>query len=404
MTVQVPRRRRGRHGGSPLSVAGRLSRGSSAGEGGGGATGRRAAAGEPASEAEASCGRLESFQVATATSSLLRSAAAGADGRVQRLAVARCRSSSASERSARRPAEAARRGRAFHCPGPLRSPLLRAAVYRAAAVPDRRRSRAGPWLRRPMQAPIPTAGRCGAGRCHAATGPDEAVAGELAQTTARAREEPRGCWRDNGHVLAAVGAEEFDAGSSAAVARGAEPPHGGTGQSTPDAAYELLAMADSASWSRSSRRAELDAAAPVGSPLPNGAEADAAQLLLDAGREEARTAGQRAGAGGLPGGTLQRQDDLRQPPGAPALQPLRRTAARRRPRTGPAQRRSRRAMWTSASTDRGAQARRGLRRGCPPAALARRGCRSRRTGARRRSRLASRAGSRSAISARPGGR
>jgi DNA-binding CsgD family transcriptional regulator len=119
----------------------------------------------------------------------------------------------------------------------FRHPLLRAAVYRAAAVPDRREVH-----RALAEATDPDADpdRRAWHRAHAATGPDEAVAGELEQSAARAQ--------GRGGVAAAAAflqrSAELTPDPARRAARALAAARAKFAAAAPYAAYELLAMAE----------------------------------------------------------------------------------------------------------------------------------------------------------------
>ena len=174
-----------------------------------------------------------------------------------------------------------------------RHPLLRAAVYRAATLRDRREvHRALAEATDPGADPDRRAWHL----AHAATGPDEAVAGELERSAARAQ--------GRGGVAAAAAFLQRSAeltpdparrGVRALAAARAEFTAG-----APDAAYELLALAELGRLDELQRAELARLRAQMAFAERHGS--DAPRLLLDAA-EEARTARQPAGAGDLPGST-----------------------------------------------------------------------------------------------------
>jgi DNA-binding CsgD family transcriptional regulator len=158
----------------------------------------------------------------------------------------------------------------------FRHPLLRAAVYRSAALPDRRE----------VHRALAEATDSGADpdrwawhRAHAATGPDEAVAGELERSAARAQ--------SRGGVAAAAAFLQRSAELTPDPARRAARALAGArakfAAAAPDAAYELLAMAELGRLDELQRaelarlRAQMAFAERRGS--------DAPRLLLDAAKK-----------------------------------------------------------------------------------------------------------------------
>jgi DNA-binding CsgD family transcriptional regulator len=158
----------------------------------------------------------------------------------------------------------------------FRHPLLRAAVYRAAAAPDRREVH-----RALAEATDPDADpdRRAWHRAHAATGPDEAVAGELERSAARAQ--------GRGGVAAAAAFLQRSAeltpdparrgGRALAAARAK------FAAAAPDAAYELLAMAELGRLD-TLQRAEL-ARLRARIAFAERRESDAPRMLLDAAKK-----------------------------------------------------------------------------------------------------------------------
>jgi hypothetical protein len=131
----------------------------------------------------------------------------------------------------------------------FRHPLLRAAVYRAAALPDRRA------VHRPLAAatdPGADPDRRAWHHAHAATGPDEAVAGELERSAARAQ--------GRGGVAAAAAflkrSAELTPDPARRGARALAAARAKFAAGAPDAAYELIAMAE-LGWLDELQRAEL---------------------------------------------------------------------------------------------------------------------------------------------------
>ena len=158
----------------------------------------------------------------------------------------------------------------------FRHPLLRAAVYRAAAVPDRREvHRALAEATDPGADPDRRAWH----RAHAATGPDEAVAGELERSAGRAQ--------GRGGVAAAAAflqrSAELTPDPARRAARALAAARAKFAAGAPDAACELLAMAELGRLDELQRaelarlRAQMAFAERRGS--------DAPQLLLDAAKK-----------------------------------------------------------------------------------------------------------------------
>src|SRR5499425_793574 len=158
----------------------------------------------------------------------------------------------------------------------FRHPLLRAAVYRAAALPDRREvHRALAEATDPGADPDRRAWH----RALAATGPDEAVARELERSAARA--QGRGGVAATAAFLqrsAELTPDPAQRGARALAAARAK-----FAAAAPDAAYELLAMAELGRLDELQRaelarlRAQMAFAERRGS--------DAPQLLLDAAKK-----------------------------------------------------------------------------------------------------------------------
>jgi DNA-binding CsgD family transcriptional regulator len=157
----------------------------------------------------------------------------------------------------------------------FRHPLLRAAVYRAAAVPDRREvHRALAEATDPGVDPDRRAWH----RAQAATGPDEAVAGELERSAARAQ--------GRGGVAAAAAflqrSAELTPDPARRGARALAAARAKFAAAAPDAAYELLAMAELGRLDELQRaelarlRAQMAFAERRGGDVP--------RLLLDAAR------------------------------------------------------------------------------------------------------------------------
>src|SRR5215470_11748577 len=158
----------------------------------------------------------------------------------------------------------------------FRHPLLRAAVYRAAALPDRREvHRALAEATDPGADPDHRAWH----RALAATGPDEAVAGELEGSAARAQ--------GRGGVAAAAAflqrSAELTPDPARRGARALAAARAKFAAGAPDAAYELLAVAELGRLDELQRaelarlRAQMAFAERRGS--------DAGQLLLDAAKK-----------------------------------------------------------------------------------------------------------------------
>ena len=158
----------------------------------------------------------------------------------------------------------------------FRHPLLRAAVYRAAAVPDRREvHRALAEATDPGADPDRRAWH----RACAATGPDEAVAGELERSADRAQ--------GRGGVAAAAAflqrSAELTPDPARRGARALAAARAKFAAAAPDAAYELLAMAELGRLDELQRaelarlRAQMAFAERRGS--------DAPRLLLDAAKK-----------------------------------------------------------------------------------------------------------------------
>jgi DNA-binding CsgD family transcriptional regulator len=158
----------------------------------------------------------------------------------------------------------------------FRHPLLRAAVYRAAAVPDRRE----------VHRALAEATDLGSDpdrrawhRARAATGPDEAVAGELERSAARAR--------GRGGVAAAAAflqrSAELTPDPARRGARALAAARAKFAAAAPDAAHELLAMAELGVLAEFQRaelarlRAQMAVAERCGS--------DAPRMLLDAAKQ-----------------------------------------------------------------------------------------------------------------------
>jgi DNA-binding CsgD family transcriptional regulator len=155
----------------------------------------------------------------------------------------------------------------------FRHPLLRAAVYRAAALPDRRE------VHRALAAatdPDADPDRRAWHRAHAATGPDEAVAGELERSAARAQ--------GRGGVAAAAAflqrSAELTPDPAERGARALAAARATFAAAAPDTAYQLLAMAELGQLDELQRaelarlRAQMAFAERHGSNAP--------RLLLDA--------------------------------------------------------------------------------------------------------------------------
>jgi DNA-binding CsgD family transcriptional regulator len=158
----------------------------------------------------------------------------------------------------------------------FRHPLLRAAVYRAAAVADRREvHRALAEATDPGADPDRRAWH----RAHAAAGPDEAVAGELERSAARAQ--------GRGGVAAAAAflqrSAELTPDPARRGARALAAAWASFAAGAPDAAYELLAMAELGRLDELQRaelarlRAQMAFAERRGSGAP--------RLLLDAAKK-----------------------------------------------------------------------------------------------------------------------
>ena len=158
----------------------------------------------------------------------------------------------------------------------FRHPLLRAAVYRAAAVPDRREvHRALAEAIDPGADPDRRAWH----RAHAAAGPDEAVAGELERSAGRAQ--------GRGGVAAAAAflqrSAELTPDPARRGARALAAARAKFAAGAPDAAYELLAMAELGRLDELQRaelarlRAQMAFAERRGSGAP--------RLLLDAAKK-----------------------------------------------------------------------------------------------------------------------
>jgi DNA-binding CsgD family transcriptional regulator len=155
----------------------------------------------------------------------------------------------------------------------FRHPLLRAAVYRAAALPDRREvHRALADATDPGADPDRRAWH----RARAAIGPDEAVAGELERSAARAQ--------GRGGVAAAAAflqrSAELTADPARRAARALAAARAKFTAGAPDAADELLAMAELGGLDEL-RRAELARLrAQISFAEQRGS--DSSRLLLDA--------------------------------------------------------------------------------------------------------------------------
>ena len=188
--------------------------------------------------------------------------------------MARCRA--ARRRSGR---GSPRRGRGIDRAGArvrFRHPLLRAAVYRAAAVPDRREvHRALAEATDPGADPDRRAWH----RACAATGPDEAVAGELERSAARAQ--------GRGGVAAAAAflqrSAELTPDPARRGARALAAARAKFAAAAPDAAYELLAMAELGQLDEL-QRAEL-ARLRAQMAFAERRGGDAPRLLLDAAKK-----------------------------------------------------------------------------------------------------------------------
>jgi DNA-binding CsgD family transcriptional regulator len=158
----------------------------------------------------------------------------------------------------------------------FRHPLLRAAVYRAAAVPARREVH-----RALAEATDPDADpdRRAWHHAHAATGPDEAVAGELERSAARAQ--------GRGGVAAAAAflqrSAELTPDPARRGARALAAARAKFAAAAPDAAYELLAMAELGQLDKL-QRAEL-ARLRAQMAFAERRESDAPRLLLGAAKK-----------------------------------------------------------------------------------------------------------------------
>jgi DNA-binding CsgD family transcriptional regulator len=158
----------------------------------------------------------------------------------------------------------------------FRHPLLRAAVYRAAAVPDRQKvHRALAEATDPGADPDRRAWH----HARAATGPDEALAGELERSAARAQ--------GRGGVAAAAAflqrSAELTPDPAQRGARALAAARAKYDAGAPEAAYELLAMAE-LGWLDELQRAELDRLrAQMAFAQRRGS--DAPRLLLDAAKK-----------------------------------------------------------------------------------------------------------------------
>jgi AAA ATPase domain len=158
----------------------------------------------------------------------------------------------------------------------FRHPLLRAAVYRAATLPDRREVHGAL-----AEATDPGADpdRRAWHRARAATGPDEAVAGELERSAARAQ--------GRGGVAAAAAflqrSAELTPDPARRGARALAAARAKFAAAAPEAAHELLAMAE-LGWLGELRRAEL-ARLRAQMAFAERRGSDAPRLLLDAAKK-----------------------------------------------------------------------------------------------------------------------
>jgi DNA-binding CsgD family transcriptional regulator len=158
----------------------------------------------------------------------------------------------------------------------FRHPLLRAAVYRAAALPDRREVH---WALAEATDPDADPDRRAWHRAHAATGPDEAVAGELERSAARAQ--------GRGGVAAAAAflqrSAELTPDPARRGARALAAARAKFVAGAPDAAYELLATAE-LGWLDELQRAEL-ARLRAQRAFAERRGGDTPRLLLDAAKK-----------------------------------------------------------------------------------------------------------------------
>ena len=158
----------------------------------------------------------------------------------------------------------------------FRHPLLRAAVYRAAALPDRREvHRALAEVTDPGADPDRRAWH----RAHAATGPDEAVASELERSAARAQ--------GRGGVAAAAAflqrSAELTPDPARRGARALAAARAKFAAGAPDAAYELLTMAELGRLDELQRAELARLCAQMAFAERRGS--DAPRLLLDAAKK-----------------------------------------------------------------------------------------------------------------------
>ena len=158
----------------------------------------------------------------------------------------------------------------------FRHPLLRAVVYRAAALPDRREvHRALAEAIDPGADPDRRAWH----RARAVTGPDEVVAGELERSSARAQ--------GRGGIAAAAAflqrSAELTPDPARRAARALAAARAKFMAAAPDAAYELLAMAE-LSGLDDLQRAEL-ARLRAQMAFAERRGGDSSRLLLDAARK-----------------------------------------------------------------------------------------------------------------------
>jgi hypothetical protein len=158
----------------------------------------------------------------------------------------------------------------------FRHPLLRAAVYRAATLPDRREVHR---VLAEATDPVADPDRRAWHRAHAAAEPDEDVAGELERSAVRAQ--------GRGGIAAAAAFLERSAeltpdparrGARALAAARAKFAAG-----APEAAHELLTVAE-LGWLDELQRAEV-ARLRAQMAFAGRRESDAPQLLLDAAKK-----------------------------------------------------------------------------------------------------------------------